>query len=123
MARTGRVRKGRTRPDKVGDVNPCRATILDDPKFIFIFGILMNIIAWQLFGGIALEEQLGAVAVAIVNAVFSHPMFETRFDDDYNIGFFVRSRVRNLYARRMVLCRSRGCSRTGSYSRPSSSTP
>ena len=123
MSRTGRVRKGRTRPDKVGDVHPCRKTILDDPKFILVFGILMNIIAYQLFGGLAVQDQLGAFAVAMVNAVFSHPMFETRFDDSYNIGFFVRSRVRNLYARRMVLCRSRGCSRTGSYSRPSSSTP
>ena len=122
MARTDRVRRGRTRPDKVGDVHLCRSTLLDDPKFILIFGILMNIIAYQLWGGIAVQDQLGAFAVAMVNAVFSHPMFETRFDDSNNLGFFVRSRVSNLYARRMFICRSRGCSRTGSYRRPSSST-
>ena len=96
MARTGRVRKGRTRPDKVGDVHLCRSTLLGDPKFILVFGILMNIIAYQLFGGLAVQDQLGAFAVAMVNAVFSHPLFVARFDDSNDLAYCVRSRVENL---------------------------
>ena len=69
----------------------CRGTVLSNPLYIAILGMLMMTIGARRFiSGVSFEAQLGSLGVEIVNIIYSSPVYDARYD----LGLvFARRRV------------------------------